>query len=71
MKAEYDFSRGKRGRFFQEDAVLRIPIYLDPDVAQAIQSLAEGSEQTMNALVNDWLRNNLAMIHSVQPLPNP
>jgi hypothetical protein len=70
MKAEYDFSQGERGRFFQEDAVLRIPIYLDPDVAQAIQSLAEGSEQSMSTLVNDWLRNNIELVHSVQALPN-
>ena len=32
MKAEYDFSKGERGKFFKADAELRLPIYLDGEV---------------------------------------
>lgn len=32
MKAEYDFSKGERGKFFRADGVLRVPVYLDADV---------------------------------------
>jgi hypothetical protein len=27
MKKEYDFSKGKRGRFYNPDAKLNIPLY--------------------------------------------
>ena len=71
MKTEYDFSKGERGKFFREDATMHIPIYLDPDVEQAMQSLAESTGQNMGTLINDWLRNNIELIHSVQPSPSP
>ena len=32
MKAEYDFSKGERGKFYNEDAVFQTPIYLEKDV---------------------------------------
>ncbi len=67
MKDQYDFSKGERGKFYRQDAVLRIPIYLDPDVEQAIQAMAENTGQNMSKLINDWLRNNIDLIHSVQP----
>jgi len=41
MKAEYDFSKGERGRFYNRDAVLSIPVYLDADVEQVMRQLAE------------------------------
>lgn len=71
MKAQYDFSKGERGKFYQKEAVLHIPIYLDPDVEQAMQSLTQTTDQNMGQLVNEWLRSNIDMIRSVQPLPKP
>jgi hypothetical protein len=70
MKNEYDFSKGEQGKFYRPDAVLHIPIYLDPDVERAIQAMAESTGQNMSTLINDWLRNNIALIHSVQSAPN-
>ena len=70
MTEQFDFSKGERGKFYRQDAVLHIPIYLDPDVEQAIQAMAESTGQNMGALINDWLRNNIDLIHSVQPAPN-
>lgn len=32
MKDEYDFSQGKRGRFYHPDASINTPVYLDQDV---------------------------------------
>ena len=32
MKDEYDFSKGVRGKFYRKDAVLKIPVYLKPEV---------------------------------------
>lgn len=70
MQPEYDFSKGERGKFYRPDAVLHMPIYLDPDVEENIQFLAESTGQNVGKLVNDWLRNNIDIIKSVQPSPN-
>jgi hypothetical protein len=40
MKAEYDFSRGERGKFYNPDAVLSFPIYLELDVDEFIRQIA-------------------------------
>jgi hypothetical protein len=71
MKPEYDFSKGERGKFYQPDAILSIPVYLDPDVEKVIRVLAERTGQDVENLVNEWLRNNIQIIQSVQPSVNP
>ncbi len=71
MKPEYDFGKGERGKFYRPDAVLNIPVYLDPDVEQVIRGLAERTGQDVESLVNEWLRNNIQIIQSVQPSANP
>lgn len=70
MKREYDFSKGERGKFYNPDAVLSIPVYLDADVEQVMRLLAEQTGQDVEQLVNDWLRNSIHLIQSVQPAQN-
>ena len=43
MKAEYDFSKGERGKFYNAQAEFRFPIYLEPDVGDMMGRLAEES----------------------------
>ena len=71
MKRQYDFSKAERGKFFRSDAVFHIPIYHDPDVENALQSIAEDTGENIGTLVNNWLRNNLSIIQSAQPPVNP
>ena len=71
MNPEYDFSKGERGKFFRSDAVLNIPVYLDPDVEEFIHSLAERTDQNVDRLVNDWLRSSIGIVQSVQPPLDP
>jgi hypothetical protein len=59
MRKEYDFSRGERGKFFRPDVQLNIPIYLEPQVAQAVRELARRRHTTMGSLVNERLRKSL------------
>jgi hypothetical protein len=40
MKAEYDFSKGERGKFYYPNAELNLPIYLEPEIAEFVQKLA-------------------------------
>ncbi len=71
MKQEYDFSKAERGKFYRPGTVAHIPIYLDPDVEQVLQSLADDTGQTVGVLVNSWLRSNLSIVQAVQSSPNP
>ena len=40
MKPEYDFSKGERGKFFQPDAEVRLPIYLDAEIQKYLADQA-------------------------------
>ena len=66
MKEEYDFSKGERGKFYNPDASLNIPVYLDPDVADFMQKLADKKERNIENIVNEWLRKDIGLIESVK-----
>jgi hypothetical protein len=59
MKKEYDFSKGERGKFFRPKVELNIPVYLEPQVAEAVREQARKRNTSMGSLVNAWLRKNL------------
>ena len=65
MKAEYDFSKGERGKFYIPDATFSFPVYLEPDVDDFMSQLAQGRDIDIQALVNEWLRTNIKLIQSV------
>ena len=66
MKAEYDFSKGTRGKFCHSNAVFSFPIYLEPDVDDFMSKLAEEQDIDIQKLVNEWLRVNIKLLQSVQ-----
>jgi len=66
MKAEYDFSKAERGKFYHPDAVFSFPIYLEPDVDEFMSHLAQEKQMDLQALVNEWLRSNIKVVKSVQ-----
>jgi hypothetical protein len=59
MKKEYDFSKGERGKFFRPDAELSIPVYLEPQVAEAVRERARKRKTSIGVVVNEWLRKDL------------
>jgi hypothetical protein len=59
MKKEYDFSKGERGRFFRPDVELNIPVYLEPQVAEAVREHSRKRNTNIGTLVNEWLRKNI------------
>jgi hypothetical protein len=65
MKAEYDFSKGERGKFYTPDAEFSFPVYLEPDVDDFMSQLADEQEVDLQELVNEWLRVNIKLIQSV------
>ncbi len=66
MKAEYDFSKAERGKFYHPDAVFSFPIYLEPEINDFLQQWAEHKKVDVQDLVNDLLRVNVNLIRSVQ-----
>ncbi|MEQ9367595.1 MAG: hypothetical protein RIG63_00985 [Coleofasciculus chthonoplastes F3-SA18-01] len=54
MKADYDFSKGERGKFFHPDAVFSFPIYLEPDVNEVMNKLTHENGVEVEILVNEW-----------------
>jgi hypothetical protein len=65
MRAEYDFSKGERGRFYRPDAVFSFPVYLEPDVNDFMNQLADEREIDVQELVNEWLRASIKLIQSI------
>ena len=66
MKAEYDFSKGKRGKFYDPKAVFNLPVYLEKDVDDFIRELANEKGKDVEKLVNEWLRRNIQLIQSIR-----
>lgn len=66
MKEEYDFSKAERGKFYRPNAVFTFPVYLEPDVYDYINRLANEKGMDLQTLVNEWLRMNIKLIQSVE-----
>ena len=65
MKKEYDFSKGVRGKFHRPDAELRMPVYLEPDAAAFLRTIAEKKGTDVQQIVNDLIRRDINLIKSV------
>lgn len=66
MQNEYDFSGAERGKFHRTDAVLNLPIYLDPDVREYLTARAKDKGVEINRLVNDLLKRDIDLIETAK-----
>ena len=66
MKAEYDFSKAERDKFYHASAVFSFPVYLEPDVNDFLSKLAEQKKVDVQKLVNEWLRTNMKLVQSAR-----
>jgi predicted HicB family RNase H-like nuclease len=66
MQNEYDFSNAERGKFHRKDAVLNLPIYLDPEVREYLTARAKDKGVEVNRLVNDLLRRDIDLIETAK-----
>ena len=62
MPTEIDFSGGKRGQFYQADAQLKLPVYLEQQVQATLAALASAKGVDFSALVNDLLKKDIELI---------
>jgi hypothetical protein len=66
MKKEYDFSHAIRGKFYRPASQLRVPVYLDEDVAVRLrQRRGRAGRADVSALVNDILRKELEVVDAL------
>jgi hypothetical protein len=66
MKKEYDFSKGERGKFYQPNLRLNLPIYLEEDIADFVQKYARKKRVDAQTVVNRILRSNKELIQLIQ-----
>ncbi|MDD5212397.1 MAG: hypothetical protein PHV62_08265 [Sulfuricurvum sp.] len=62
MKKEYDFTKGIRGKFYNENATFNIPVYLEPDNELFIRKIAEEKQMTFSGIVNQLLSKDRELI---------
>lgn len=66
MKKEYNFSKGERGKFYNPNVELNLPIYLEKDVASFIHKVSKNKKIDYQTAVNRLLRKNRDFIQSIQ-----
>jgi hypothetical protein len=64
MKKEYDFSNGVRGKFFNADAELNLPMYLDPEIQKCVAKLADEKRVDRSSIVNMLLKKDKELMDS-------
>ena len=62
MPDEIDFSSGVRGKFFQPELKLNLPVYLDADVQTFLAALASKKGVDMSVIANDLLKKDIALL---------
>ena len=58
MKKEYDFSKGKRGKFYHRNININLPVYLDADNLKFVKRVAKKKNLDLNSTVNEILRGD-------------
>ncbi len=66
MKAEYDFSKARRGAVIPQKGKTRISIFIDNSILDAFRSRAEKAGTGYQTMINEALRQYLA--ESDQPV---
>ena len=64
MLPEYDFSKGKRGQFYQPNAIFRMPVYLDEEVIRYLSALAQRKGVELSTIANDLLKRDIEIIET-------
>lgn len=66
MKNEYDFSSAERGKFHRTDAMLHVPIYLDPQLRERLAAHAKAKGVEIEQLVNELLKRDIDLIEATK-----
>ena len=58
MKKEYDFSKGVRGKFYNENMTLILPVYLDSENMDFLEKLAREKKSDPISIVNKLVKES-------------
>lgn len=58
MKKEYDFSKGKRGKFYKPNLKLKLPIYLEPEIMIFVEGIAKKKRSDLSTVVNNLIKTD-------------
>lgn len=65
MKREYDFSKGERGKFYNPDAVLYMPIYIEPDMMEVLREFSKKKGVDVSTIVNEWIKKDISIVETI------
>jgi hypothetical protein len=68
MREEYDFSKGKRGKYYNKNATMKLPVYLESDVLDYFSAKAKAEGVDLSQLVSDQLKRDIAKIEGSNKL---
>ena len=66
MKDRYDFSKGVRGKFYNPEAVFRLPVCLGEKVQDYLAAKAQTKGVELAELVNDMLKKDIDLIETLR-----
>jgi len=65
MKKEYDFSKGERSKFYRPDAELYLPIYIEPNIMEALRKLSKKKGVEVATIVNEWIKKDISIVETI------
>ena len=66
MRKEYDFSKGVRGKFYRPRARFNLPVYLDAEVQEFVQRIAQTKRSDVSTVVNRLLRSDMDLVEAAK-----
>ena len=66
MPAEIDFTGAVRGKFYQPDLQLKLPVYLDAEVQAYLAGIAARKGVPVSDLANELLKRDIAIIEAAK-----
>jgi len=66
MRAEYDFSKGERGKFYKPYLQLHAPVYLEQSVQDYFLKKATEKGVELSRLINELLKNDIRIIETAK-----
>ena len=62
MKPHYDFSKAERGKFYRKGARVRLPIYLDGQLQERLERIAQKKGRDLGDVVGDLLIKDVELL---------
>jgi cytidylate kinase len=65
MKPHYDFSKAGRGKFYRKGARVRLPIYLDGQLQERLERIAQKKGRDVGDVVGDLLIKDVELLEEL------